>query len=171
MTDIEIMQDCEVDDDGDVGGWLDVFWCEGHGHDAGDFVQSVVDHCLEWGHDIPKIPSDAVVAEVWQHDRKVGDSVIFERRSNLDGVRLADWRPVTVLDCERRFFGGSSCSVTNCTRPVMSAQGFPIVWEPDGEYLALDVRLCAEHRRQIPDQCYRLRFIPVGATIVLKADQ
>lgn len=171
MIAVEIMQDCEVDDDGDIGGWLDVFWAEGHGHDAGDFVQSVVDHCLEWGHDIPKIPSDAVVAEVWQHDRKVGDSVIFERRSNLDGVRLAAWRPVTVLDCERRFFGGSSCSVTNCTRPVMSAQGFPIVWEPDGEYLALDVRLCAEHRRQIPDQRYRLRFIPVGATIVLKADQ
>ena len=42
---------------------------------------------------------------------------------------------------------------------------------PMSEYLALDVRLCAEHRRQIPDQCYRLRFIPVGATIVLKADQ
>ena len=57
--------------------------------------------------------------------------------------------------------------MTHCTRPVMSAQAFPIVWEPDGEYVALDMRLCDEHRRQVPEQPYRLRFIPVGATIVL----
>ncbi len=171
MSGVEIMQDCEVDDDGDVGGWLDVFWCEGHGHDAETFILAVVDHCLEWGHDIPKIPSDAVVAEVWQHDRKVGDSVIFERRSNLDGVRLAAWRPVTVLDCERRFFGGSSCSVAACTRPVRSSQAVPVVWEPDGEYLALEMRLCDEHRRQVPEKSYRLRFIPVGATIMLDGDR
>ena len=171
MSDIEIMQDCEVDDDGDVGGWLDVFWCEGHGHDAGKFIRAVVDHCLDWGHDIPKVPKGLEPVEMWHHDRTVGDAVIHQRRTDREGVRLADWRPVTVLDCERRFFGGSSCSVTNCTRPVMSAQGFPIVWEPDGEYLALEMRLCDEHRRQVPEKSYRLRFIPVGATIMLDGER
>ena len=169
MSGIESVQDCEVDYDGDVGGWLDVFWTEGHGHDSVEFIRAVVDHCLDSGHDIPKIPAELEPAEVWHHDRKVGDSVIYQRRTDLEGARLADWRPVTVLDCERRFFGGSSCSVTHCTRPVMSAQAFPIVWEPDGEYVALDMRLCDEHRRQVPEQPYRLRFIPVGATIVLEA--
>ena len=169
MSGIEIYQNCEVDYDGDVGGWLDVFWAEGHGHDAAGFLRAVVDHCLDSGHDIPKIPAELEPAEVWHHDRKVGDSVIYQRRTDLGGARLADWRPVTVLDCERRFFGGSSCSVTHCTRPVMSAQAFPIVWEPDGEYVALDMRLCDEHRRQVPEQPYRLRFIPVGATIMLEA--
>ena len=46
MSGIEIVQDCEVDYDGDVGGWLDVFWTEGHGHDSVEFIRAVVDHCL-----------------------------------------------------------------------------------------------------------------------------
>ena len=40
MIAVEIMQDCEVDDDGDIGGWLDVFWAEGHGHDAETFIRA-----------------------------------------------------------------------------------------------------------------------------------
>ena len=168
MSGWEINQDCEVDDDGDIGGWLEVFWAEGHGHNAEEFIRAVVDHCLEWGHDIPRIAEGCEPVELWQCDRKRGDSVVFDRRSEPAGL-LAHWRAVTVLDCERRFFGAASCSVTDCTRPVMSSQGFPIAWEPDGEYVALDMRLCSEHRRLIPDQSYRLRFVPVGATIVLEA--
>lgn len=170
MTAVEINQDAEVDDDGDIGGWLDVFWCEGHDVDGETFLRALVDHCLAWGHDVPRIPRDAEPAEMWQHDRTAGDAVIFERERNVpDGARRADWRPVTVLDLERRFMGGAACSVRGCTGAVYSSQAFPVVWEPDGENLALDVRLCREHRTQIPDQPYRLRFIPVGATIVLEA--
>lgn len=33
------------------------------------------------------------------------------------------------------------------------------------------VRLCDEHRRQVPEKSYRLRFIPVGATIMLDGEQ
>ena len=166
-----IQQDYEIDWDGEVGAPLDVFWCEGHGHDPADFVRAVVEHCLDYGRDIPRIEDVRRPAELWQCDRKSGDSITYERRESVEGLRRADWRPVTVLDCERRRLGATSCSVKGCTRPVRSQQAFPVVWEPDGEYVALEMRLCDEHRGQIPDQTYRLVFVPVGATIMLEGDR
>lgn len=167
---LEINQDYDIDFDGEVGSPLDVFWCEGHVDDDTSFIRAVVDHCIEWGRTIPRISEDKAPTLVWQHDRKDGDSVTYIRRDSDEGLRRADWRPVTLLDCERRFMGATSCSVTRCTGPVRSSQGLEVVWEPDGDHLALDMRLCDKHREQMPDQSYRLRFIPVGATILLGED-
>lgn len=165
---IGIEQDCELDYDGEVGNHLPVFWCEGHGHDGTEFVRAVVEHCIDYGEDIPAIEWDATPVEMWQTDRDMGDAVEYVRAAEIpSGDRRDAWRPVTVLDLWRRCHGATKCSVNGCSKPWDSGQPIQIVTEVDGPYTALTMWLCREHRELLPEPSYRLRFVPVGSTIML----
>lgn len=172
MSVIEIEQDHQLDYDGEVSGPMHVYWAEGHDHDPEAFLRAVIDHCIDYARDIPRIAWDEPSVEMWQRDVAHGDSVEYHREQEIpSGHRRADWRPVTVLDLERSPRGATKCSVNNCTRPWDSGQPIQITHEVDGPYLALTMWLCREHREAIPEPSYRLRFIPVGATIMLPAPE
>lgn len=170
MSGIEINRDHEADDDGEIGGPMDVFWAEGHGHDDEVFLRAVLDECLGEGN-VPAIRWEDRPVEMWQRDVPAGDSVIYHRAEEVpDGHRVKDWRPVTVLDLERRHHGATKCSIDGCTKPWSSGQPVQIVVDVVGPYRALTMWLCREHGREIPEPSYRLRFIPVGAVIQLPAE-
>ncbi len=171
MPAIEIIQDHEVDEDGEVGSRLACFWTEGHGHDVANFVHAVVDHCLDYGEPV-NVDPDAV-REMWQYDRKSGDSVTYERGQAIpEGSPWRMWRPITVVDMERHRRGNPRCSVKDCDRPWQA--GTPVrvaVDESDfDDYTAVEMRFCAEHRAKFPEPYYRTLLVPVGATLTLPSD-
>ena len=173
MTRIEIFRDYDVDEDnGEVGDYQDVFWCEGHGLDPAEVIRAAVDHAIDEDQTIPRIGWDDGPEEMWQRDTSMGGSVLYHRRSE-PGSPARDWRPVTVLDLRRSFLGATCCSVRGCMGQADRNVPISALWEPDGPHRTLDTYLCATHRDEFPSAYYRLYWVPVGATILLpqEADQ
>lgn len=169
MSGLEVEQDYEYDE-GEIGGPMDVYWVEGHGLDPDDVLSAVVEHCLEVGR-VPRIDYEDRPVEMWQQNVEHGDSVEYRRFTELpEDHRVRSLREITVLDLERRSHGATKCSIRGCGKPWSRGMADQVVWEPDGgEYLALEMWLCREHAAMVPEQSYRLRWIPVGATILLDA--
>jgi hypothetical protein len=172
VSDIGITQDHEVDDDGEVGGPLAVFWAPGHGHDSGDFVRAVIEHCLDEGIDVPAIPADVEPVGLWQRLVPRQDCVEYQR---TDFEPLYDpANPITVLDLDSRGRGGTKCGVDECREPWSSGRPVRVSIEPspgdasvNSPYMAVRIWLCREHASRFPDPSYRVFMVPVGATILL----
>lgn len=166
---IVIEQDCELDDEGQVGAWLNVFWAVGHGHDPEAFLRAVVDRCLEYHGAIPAIHADDTPAEVWQENIDRRDGVEFRRTGDAPGPRQARVFPVTVLDLERSRRGAMKCGVDQCREPWDTGAAVKVCVEPgDGvDYTAVRMWLCRDHRGLLPEPSYRVCLVPVGATILL----
>ncbi len=169
-TALAIEQDAELDDDGNIGGWLNVFWAAGHNLDPEAFIRGVVDRCLEYHGAIPAIHADDTPAEVWQTNVERQDSVEFHRTPEPGSPRSRSF-PVTVLDLERNRRGATKCSIDKCREPWATGPAAQVAVEPtDGtDYMAVRFWLCREHAKRFPEPSYRVCLIPVGATIVLEA--
>lgn len=168
MTDtaIEINQDQGFDADlGELVGPMDVYWAPGHGHNASEFIRSVVDHCLESVGEVPAIRTDDAPQELWQRNVQHRDSVEYQRRS--DRPTRHEWIPITVLDLERRSRGGTKCSVDGCNEPWASGPAVQVRVDSAEDYMAARLWLCREHGERFPEPSYRICMIPVGATILL----
>ena len=179
---IVIEQDYEIEDDGEVGGPLAVFWTAGHGHDEHDVIRAVVEHCLAEGRDIPRIDGDHGPVEVWQTTLSRGDSIEYRRAATREGLppytRAADITPVTLLDLDARARGAAICSIRDCRRPRSTGTPVRAVVAPtDGgagvndRHVSVEVWLCREHRGTLPDPYYRVCLVPVGAKILLPAPE
>lgn len=168
MSGIEIEQDYEVDDDGDVGGRLACWWARGHGHKAEDFAMAVVGYCLDCDAETPRIDLDDI-KELWQRNIPVGDSVQYRRSTEPPKGPRDEAFPVTVLDIEARR-GGRKCAVNGCRNPWFASRPVQVADKVDADYMAIDITLCREHSQRFPEPSYRVRFVPVGATIMLPAD-
>lgn len=169
---IEIQQDSAIDEDGEVGMPMHVYWCEGHNIDPQEFFEAVLAHCLEEG-DIPRIrPVDYYngiedrPVELWQWDRTVDGSVIYERTvESPPPMRRAV--PVTVLDLERRWTGGYRCSVLECRLPWSRTTNHTTILDGDSERLCMQLPLCRTHAAMMPEPSHRVMFVPVGSTVEL----
>jgi hypothetical protein len=166
-----IEQDYEVDDDGRVEGALSVFWAKGHGYDPRAFIRAVVDYCLDNDIDIPRIGGEPV--ETWQRNVESNDGVFYQRNDTAPTSPCSTWFPVTLLDLERpRRHGAPKCSIKDCTEPWWRGQTVPVAVEPTdaaAPYMSLSVWLCLDHAAGFPAPSYRVRMVPVGATILLPA--
>lgn len=165
MSGIEIEQDYEVDDDGVVNGRLSCWWTEGHGHDETEFAVAVAQHCFDNGFQAPAIDLDDI-REMWQRNIPVGDSVLYRRSMEPPKGPRDEAFPVTVLDIEARR-GGRKCAVHDCMNPWAMSRPVQVADKVDGDYMAVDITLCREHSQRFPEPSYRVRFVPVGATIML----
>ena len=165
---MEIEQDYEVFDGGELGSRVDCFWAVGHGLDHHDFMVAVIDHCIEWGAS-PSFSHDDAPVEMWQVKIPDGDTWVWERSiEKPDRVRASDAQAVTVLDLERRRPGAPKCSVHGCREPWSSGPTVQTTASDEFDVrLAVEFRLCRAHQKLLPDPVYRLAFIPVGATITL----
>ena len=164
-----IEQDYELDFDGEVGSPLAVFWTADHGHDPTALIRAIVEHCLDCGRDIPRIPDDARPVEMWQQNIPRGDAVEYHRHAEKPpGVPHRHLHPVTVLDVDRRQSGAPICSVQGCHRPWHIGHTITAVVDlTEGDHEAVSMRMCREHSARFPAPSYRVRMVPVGATIVL----
>jgi hypothetical protein len=174
MSGIEITQDVELDPDVGLGQPMPVFWAHGHGHDEHDFLLEVVGYCLEYGVGIPRIDADVAPVEVWQENVEARDAVEYRRTTQPPTRPNSDLFPITLLDLEFRQRGGTKCAVIGCREPWLVGAPVSVAVEPnegDGvsepEHMAVRIWFCAKHSRRLPEPSYRVRFVPVGATIVL----
>lgn len=166
---IEINQDQEFDADrGEVLGPLDVYWAYGHGHNVGEFIRAVVDHCLEWSGEVPAIRAEDAPQELWQRSVEHGGAVEYQRRSEPP-IRH-EWNPITILDLERGSHGGTKCSVDGCSEPWASGPSARVRVDAAEDHVAVRLWLCREHQRRFPEPSYRVCMIPVGATILLPSE-
>lgn len=167
---VEIEQDHEAFDD-DIGSPMDVFWAKGHGHDPADFIRSVVEHCLDYGRSIPRIPDDLRPVEMWQRNVPSGDCIVYHRYAERPAGRGASrgMFPVTVLDVDGRRSGATKCSVNGCENPWMSGRPVAAKVDMDETYTAVTLWFCRKHGHKFPEPSYRVCMVPVGATIVLEA--
>lgn len=176
MTDttsaLEIERDYEMDVDGELGGQMLVWWSRGHGHDPEKFIRAVVDNCLENGDAIPRIGENDGPVEMWQHNVRVGDGIRYDRTDTAPVKPRSPLFPVTVLDVENRRAGSRACSVPACVRPWAGSRQVLVVTKvDDDDPMTVYLPLCRKHSEQIPDPTYRLRLVPVGATIMLPAPE
>lgn len=173
MNEIEVVQDYECDDDGDIGSPMPVFWAKGHGFEARAFIEAVVWFCLDNDVDIPRITGDDLPVEVWQQNvSRSGGSIEFRRTAEGSTSRHSPRFPITLLDLWRPGRGGKGCSVIGCDQPWRSGPSARVVVEPtDGTGKPVSVRMwfCPEHSRSYPEPSYRIFMVPVGATIKLPA--
>lgn len=150
----------------DEGGPLQSWYAEGH-HEPAAFATALVRLLLdEYDADIPAIELDRVTQ---RYMRKV---------PNFDGGWTSSFTdepgrgamPVTLFDAEvaRR---GLNCAVRDCGHsvstnwPVRTAVTVEAVSE-----FAVDLRLCRDHQKAMPQPIYRVFMVPVGATILLPAE-
>lgn len=167
-TAIEINQDREFGEDfAEAGGPMNVFWSYGHGHDAGQFIRAVVDHCLEGPGEVPAIGADDAPQKLWQRNVDRDGFVEYVRRSEAP-IRH-DWKPVTLLDLEHRRRGGTKCSVVGCSEPWSVGSNARVRVDTTEDHMDMRVWLCREHSRRFPEPSYRVCMVPVGATILLPA--
>lgn len=178
---IGIEQDYEIEDDGEVGGPLAVFWTVGHGHDPYDVIRAVVEHCLDEGRDIPRIDGDRAPVEMWQTVVKRGDCVEYRRAASKDQLppytRAADIAPITLLDLDARARGAAKCSIRDCRNPWKSGVPVQVATKPDPPDGSMprrehvEVWLCRDHQDVMADKYYRMAVVPVGAVIELEPDK
>jgi hypothetical protein len=171
MSEIEIQQDWEIDEDGEIGGPMHTYWCYGHGHKRSDFIRFVFELCVGQGV-VPRFDSmDHPVVEMWQVERPTGDGITYERHAieptNLR--RHVEAKPITLLDLDYLRHGGRSCSVVDCRNPWASTAPHPLIVEGDRPRVSLKVPLCREHKDAYPEPYYRMVVVPVGATVLLPA--
>ncbi len=158
---IEIVQDCEYDEDEGLGQPMPVFWTAGHGHSAREFVRAVVDHCLDETGQVPRISYRDCPREVWQMTVSRGPAVEYLRINRPAGQERG-WDPVTLLDLTRTSRGAIRCSASGCDQPgrAGSLVRVPVAASPQAvPSLSVGLWLCAEHAEQVP----------AGAEIVLPA--
>lgn len=167
MTDVEIIQLHDIDEDGEIGSRQDSWYAEGH-VDQLDFIKAIVDHCADWGDDIPRIPLGRVKHQYLHKAGGFGGSWTADFRDEVpEGWRKGDWEPVTTFEAERKF-GGISCAVSDCRKSVRRRLPLMAVFEPeDVSRLCLYVNLCTKHAKQMPEPFYRVVLVPVGAIIKL----
>jgi len=163
---IEIIQLHDIDDDGEVGSPQQSWYCAGH-VGIEEFVHALVNHCIDYGNDVPRIDMDDVNH---LHLRKVGGhngSWTADFRDELPERGGKSWEPVTVYETPTKL-GGMACSVSDCRRPTYTRHNMLAVLDAtDGQRLGLNIGLCREHRDAFPDPYYRVFLVPVGATIQL----
>lgn len=166
---IEIEQDQEIDHDGELCGSINVFWAKGHGHDPDKFIRAVIDHCFDYEGGVPAISWEDKPQELWQHIQPVGDNFEYHRsaESSWNAGRKAE--PITLLDLDRRGRGALKCHVHNCREPWSRSTPVQVCIEPgDGsDNMTVYITLCREHAIRFPEPSYRVRMVPVGATILL----
>lgn len=167
---LEIVQLNEIADDGEVMDRMPSWYCEGH-VDRIEFIRALVDHCVDYGDTIPSIDPDSVklqfLCKVGGHD---GSWTADFRDDIPAGSRRKSWEPVTTFEVTRRF-GGVACAATDCTQPVSARVPVRAVLDAtDGGPLALFFPLCTAHRRLVPEPCYRVCLVPIGAVIQLPAE-
>lgn len=175
MIRIEIVQDFEVDEDGDLCGPQLGFWTKGHGHKPDEFIRAVLDYCLDEGAGhVPAIDLDEDgPQEVWQRNVERACGVEYERtETEPEYNRFHSGRayPITLLDLQSRRRGARKCMVVDCREPWSSGPAARVCVEPSvNERPSVSVRmyLCREHARSFPDPSYRVFMVPVGATILL----
>lgn len=172
-TTIEIIQDCEFDEDCGLGGPMPSFWAEGHGHDPEQFIRAVIDYTLEENGSVPRI--DAQPVELWQRTIDRRDGVEYSRLATAPDRSTRGYEPITLLDLERLGRGGTKCSVVGCAKPWSSGPAAVVRVEADSReptvndpYMAVRMWFCREHARQFPEPSYRVCMVPVGATILLQ---
>lgn len=158
-----IERDYEMDDCG-VGGPMMVWWSRGHGHDRRAFIDALIAECDD---DIPRISWDDPLVELWQSNVRTGTGVEYRRSRERSHPRSGQF-PVTVLDLERGRRGAPKCSVRDCDGAWYSTPPVKVAIEAEGEHWSIDVPLCREHSRRMPDSHYRMAVIPIGATIMLE---
>lgn len=168
---MEIEQDFEVLDD-DIGSQMNVFWCEGHGHDPDVFFRSVIEFCWDNYGTVPRIDTDDSPVEVWQETVNVdGDigTVMKYRRYPEQGPQRAKRKPITLLDLEHRSSGAPKCAFRDCGKAWYQSTPIRVVLEAGNEqpYMSVYVTVCREHSELMPDPYYRAVIVPVGATIML----
>ena len=159
----DLHRDAEVDEDtGDIGGWLDVWWIEGHSHDPDDLLLAVVADALASEGRCPAIHDSDGPVEMWQRTVAVGDAVLFNR-----GVeRRPGWEPVTVIDLERHSSGLGRCGVRDCLAPAESRTPLRVALTD----VSIDVPLCRTHRSEVPDPHWRCLLVPVGHQVVIEIE-
>lgn len=172
---IDINQDYEYDEVFGLGAAMNVFWAPGHGYEDRDFIRAVVAHSLDEHDVVPYIGEEAEINEMYQSVQEQGDgSLVYDRRPMIpeyDHFRgPVDWKPVTVMDLDRRHPGARKCAVRGCSEPWSAGLPVQVLIAPtDGADVrcTADLWLCRTHTKEIPDPVYRLAFIPVGAEVVL----
>lgn len=167
---IEIVQLNEIADDGEVMDRMPSWYCEGH-VEPEPFIRALIDYCFEWGDDIPHIAPEEVkhlwLCKVGGHD---GSWTADFRNEVPAHSRRGSWEPVTTFEVTRRF-GGVACAETGCTQPVSARVPVRAVLDAtDGGPLSLYFPLCTAHRRLVPEPCYRVCLVPVGAVIQLPTE-
>ena len=150
----------------DEGSSIRSWYAEGH-HEPAVFAAALVHLLLdECGDDIPSIELDRIKQ---QYMRKV---------PNFDGGWTASFTdepgrgamPITQFDAEvaRR---GLSCAVRGCDRSVSTQHPVRTAVAVEGvSEFTVDLHLCHDHARQMPNPTYRVFMVPVGATILLPAE-
>jgi hypothetical protein len=150
----------------DEGGPLRSWYAEGH-HEPAVFAAALVHLLLdEYDDDIPSIELDRIRQ---RYMRKV---------PNLDGGWTSSFSDepgrgamaVTLFDAEvsRR---GLSCAVRGCDRPVSTQHPVRTAVAVEGvSEFTVDLTLCRDHSRQMPNPSYRVFMVPVGATILLPSE-
>lgn len=166
---IVIEQDWEWDEDQGLGAPMPVFWAKGHGHDHNEFIREVIEHCLDDDSDIPAIPADAALEEVWQQNVAHNESIEFRRTTEVPASLRSPKFPVTVLDLAGPRKGGAKgCGIDRCGEAWSSGVPVRVLIDTDSEYMAAHLWLCREHSKRFPEPSYRVCMIPVGATVVLE---
>lgn len=169
MTDIEIFQDYECDEFGEVDGPMDVYWCRGH-VDHDEFLRAVIDYCLGYGR-VPAIHHEDRPRHQWQRNVRIGDTTRYDRSDHPPERRHSPDFAITVIDLNHRVHGTRRCSIHGCENPWNRMPSVRVVIDEEtadhvNGHMAAEISLCAEHSRRFTEPHYRWMIAPVGYAVV-----
>lgn len=170
MSQIIIEQDYE-NDEGEIGGPLDVYWCLGHIPDTysarEEFMNAVVQFCATENQRVPRIDFEEDEPKLlWQRNVEREGTIEYYRSDTHGKYAISTDFPVTVLDLERRRHGAQQCAVEMCTEPWSARTPMRVAldlgMDPKVAEVRAEIPLCREHSEVLPSDWYRTVIIPIG---------